>query len=622
MIATAQQVARPSQRAKLDGFGEERKPDGVLKDPFSEDLRRAVPLAREKQEKAANRIYLLHQSRAATVLGLPPVISELLRRVVTIERKSLSQQKISVIESTQAREVLLRFKVEAAEDIAALKLGQLSAADLRLRLRERGLELIKLNSQIGICSRAEISKWRSQLTRSAQGSHPSIDDSVSKFSNEILPRELAEFIERRLEHTEARLSKESEPFILGNMRLIATAMKTIRRQFKVKDWEQDDLYSAGRLALTRAVQGFNPKLGFQFSTYAVDSMKKEMRRVLFDRRNRQSVPVLGSAERRGLLSLSQGVRGDDSDSVLSSLVADKNSEEPSRYTSTADESRHLKRIIESSIACLPDEKTEDLPGGLSPLRQFFGLDAGPIDSIKSLYLALGCSRERAQWLVSKVRGMVVEELGEQYSAPNRKPGLKTHPGVDSPSRGSEEVTNPGGSVATRKRKDDENSQEGIEAVTIIKDEQVVDPKFLAPELPVQRVQTSVSISRQEVAAIKERIAKLRLSFTSQPLRLSPTKELFDATDEYVAELSALRCSTGGALASSEQTSEAAIALKAVHEWIVASWPSNKPERRYGISNEVEMLSMKERAPVSRLLGSLVATQEYLLSIRNLYQKAH
>lgn len=620
MIATAQQVAGLNQKVKSNRLGEERMPGGLLGDPFSEDLRRAVPLERDKQERAAKRIYLLHQSRAATVLGLPPVISELLSRVVAVERSSVSKQKIFLVESTQAREVLLRFKIEAAQDLAALRIGELSAADLRLRLRERGLELIKLNSQIGICSRTEISKWRSRLTRSAERGDSKIVDNVSQFSNESLPRELAEFIERRLDRTEARLSKESEPFILGNMRLIATAMKTIRGQFKVKDWEQEDLYSAGRLALTRAVQGFNPKLGFQFSTYAVDAMKKEMRRVLFDRRNRQSAPVFGSAERRALLSLSQGVSGDNSDSTLSSLVADKNSEDPSRYALSADESRHLKRVIEGSIACLPEEKTKDLSGGLSPLRQFFGLEAGPVNSVKSLYLALGCSRDRAQWLVSRVRGMVVEELGEQYSAPNRKSDLKTHQGIDSPSRGKEEIVNPGRPVATRETRGAGNSKEDIEVVTIIEDPQVAEHKFLAPELSVPKIEALAPISPQEVAALKERIAKLRLSITSQTSRLSPTKELFDSTDKYVAELSVLRRAAGGELALSEQTSEVALALKAAHEWIVASWPSNKPERRYGITNEVEMLAMKEQAPISRLIGSLVATQEYLLLIRNLSQR--
>ncbi len=616
MIATAHQVARPNQQAKFDGFGEDRKPDGVLRDPFSEDLRRAVPLAREKQEKAANRIYLLHQSRAATVLGLPPVISELLRRVVMIERKSVAQQKISVIESTQAREVLLRFKVEAAEDIAALKLGQLSAADLRLRLRERGQELIKLNSRIGICSRAEISKWRSQLARSAQRSDSSIDDNVSKFSDEILPRELAEFLEIRLDRTEARLSKESETFILGNMRLIATAMQTVRRQFKVKKWEQDELYSAGRLALTRAVQGFNPKLGFQFSTYAVKSMTMEMRRVLFDRRNRQSVPVPGSAERRGLLSLSQGVRRDDSGSVLSSLVADKNSEEPSRYTSSADESRYLKQLIERAIACLPDEKTKDLPVGLSPLRQFFGLESGPVNTIKSLSLSLSCSKERALGIVSLVRRRVVEELEDQSGASDRKVALKTHEGTDSASRGKGQIASldvPVGMPQGMNAGD-------IEAEATIEDKEG-SHRPPATEPAAKRIQRSASILLQEGTALKDRIAKLQLIIAPQPSRLSPTKELFDATDEYVAKLSALRGSAGGDLTSTDQTEEVTSVLKAAHQWIVAGWPSNMPEKRYGISNELEMLSMKERAPVSRLLGSLVATQEFLLSIRNLSQKA-
>lgn len=53
-------------------------------------------------------------------------------------------------------------------------------------------------------------------------------------------------------------------------------------RFRSKGIEYDDLYSAGCLGLVKAADGFNPELGFAFSTYAVPAILGEIRRLFRD----------------------------------------------------------------------------------------------------------------------------------------------------------------------------------------------------------------------------------------------------------------------------------------------------------------------------------------------------
>lgn len=53
-------------------------------------------------------------------------------------------------------------------------------------------------------------------------------------------------------------------------------------RFKGRGIEYDDLYSAGCLGLVKAANGFNPDLGFQFSTYAVPAILGEIKRLFRD----------------------------------------------------------------------------------------------------------------------------------------------------------------------------------------------------------------------------------------------------------------------------------------------------------------------------------------------------
>lgn len=70
----------------------------------------------------------------------------------------------------------------------------------------------------------------------------------------------------------------SEQLITENAGLIWS----IARRFTGRGTELDDLYQLGCLGFLKAVEGFNPEYGTQFSTYAVPKISGEIRRFLRD----------------------------------------------------------------------------------------------------------------------------------------------------------------------------------------------------------------------------------------------------------------------------------------------------------------------------------------------------
>ena len=72
--------------------------------------------------------------------------------------------------------------------------------------------------------------------------------------------------------------KAEERLITENSRLIWSVV----RRYVGRGVEQDDLYQLGCIGFLKAIQGFDPAFGTQFSTYAVPKIAGEMRRFLRD----------------------------------------------------------------------------------------------------------------------------------------------------------------------------------------------------------------------------------------------------------------------------------------------------------------------------------------------------
>lgn len=84
--------------------------------------------------------------------------------------------------------------------------------------------------------------------------------------------------EELIKKAQAGDKEASETLVTENAGLIWS----IARRFTGRGTELDDLYQLGCLGFLKAVEGFNPEFGTQFSTYAVPKISGEIRRFLRD----------------------------------------------------------------------------------------------------------------------------------------------------------------------------------------------------------------------------------------------------------------------------------------------------------------------------------------------------
>ncbi len=89
-------------------------------------------------------------------------------------------------------------------------------------------------------------------------------------------------------HEERRLIKESkEKFILSNLKLV----HFIAKKYRKLGLEFLDLVQEGYIGLIKAVEKFNPDLGFKFSTYATWWIKQRIIRAIADHGSLIRIPV-------------------------------------------------------------------------------------------------------------------------------------------------------------------------------------------------------------------------------------------------------------------------------------------------------------------------------------------
>lgn len=74
------------------------------------------------------------------------------------------------------------------------------------------------------------------------------------------------------------VSQSREDMIVGNIALV----HSIAKRFVGRGAEYDDIFQAGCLGLIKAVDGFDEKMGYQFSTYAVPVIMGEIKRIFRD----------------------------------------------------------------------------------------------------------------------------------------------------------------------------------------------------------------------------------------------------------------------------------------------------------------------------------------------------
>lgn len=178
---------------------------------------------------------------------------------------------------------------------------------------------------------------------------------------------------------------------------------SIVRRYSRRHVEMEDLYQLGCLGFLKAVRGFEPDYGTQFSTYAVPKIAGEIRRFLRD---------------DGIVKVSRGVKErafvirQARDALQTALDREPSLSELSAETGIPMEEIAAADLATSSVASLQSESGE---GGTS-LESLLGCD-GPEESLVEKVdlhhaIAMLPERERKIIFLRYYKGLTQEKIAQ------------------------------------------------------------------------------------------------------------------------------------------------------------------------------------------------------------------
>jgi RNA polymerase primary sigma factor len=294
------------------------------------------------------------------------------------------------------------------------------------RLEKAGVKVVETGGLIDI-SKGEVTSKELAEATSFEGEVP---DAVQMYLKEIgktalltkdEERELAKRVEKGEEEARQRLMK-------ANLRLVVSIAK--RYINRTPHLSILDLIQEGNIGLSRAVEKFDYRKGFKFSTYAtwwirqaitraladqsrtvripvhmVETISKytQMRRALIQELGREPLAEEVAAEMgldvdkiRHIQKISQEVLsietpiGDEEDSTLSDFIPDEKNPTPAQLTARA----LLRDLIRDILVDLTEREQKIL-------KMRFGLEDGVTHTLEEVGKAFGVTRERIRQIEAK-----------------------------------------------------------------------------------------------------------------------------------------------------------------------------------------------------------------------------
>ena len=370
-------------------------------------------------------------------------------------------------------------EVELHQDEIALLSKRLADAAQRLGSLQRRSERIK--RRLPISTPRELRSIKRQLSRSAerakletaigmqahdiralvaeyerrQADIRAIEVAFERRADEVLA------MHRRLEDGKYQLKRAKDRLIQANLRLVVS----IAKKYTNRGLHFLDLVQEGNIGLIKAVEKYEYRKGYKFSTYATGWIRQAITRSISDqartirvpvhmteqinkvvRESRQLMQELGReptdeevAERlhwsaarikavkgvaRELISLETPI-GEEEDSILGDFIEDKDVENPS----TTSAFRLLQEQLQQVLSTLPEREQE-------VLRMRFGLEDGYSLTLKETGLYFNVTPERIRQIEKKAfrrlhhpkrRMMLAEYLDDPITALYREDPTPENP---------------------------------------------------------------------------------------------------------------------------------------------------------------------------------------------------
>ncbi|MDP1689286.1 MAG: sigma-70 family RNA polymerase sigma factor [bacterium] len=297
------------------------------------------------------------------------------------------------------------------------------------KLETANIKIVETTQLIDVHSKDEISDKEIEM---AVESVPSeMPDSVQIYLKEIGKTPLLTKDEEKelAKRAEANDEEARQKLIRANLRLVVSIAK--RYVNRSPNLSILDLIQEGNIGLSKAVEKFDYRKGFKFSTYATWWIRQAITRALADQSRTIRIPVhmvetisrYTQAKRRlqqelgrdplaeeiaiemgievdkirhiqkisqDVMSLESPIGDDDEDSTLAEFVPDEKNPSPSQAASNA----LLRDKIDAIITTLSDREQKIL-------AMRFGLDDGVLHTLEEVGKVFGVTRERIRQIEAK-----------------------------------------------------------------------------------------------------------------------------------------------------------------------------------------------------------------------------
>lgn len=267
----------------------------------------------------------------------------------------------------------------------------------------------------------------------------------------LLSTSVLKEVNRAIRSSQAVVNNAKESMISANLRLVVAIAKKYINHGKRNGGhglELNDIVQEGNIGLMRAVEKFEYKRGFKFSTYATWWVRQSITRAIADQGRVIRVPVhmienMHKLERivkeykqkhgkeppiefvakemelpvskvkkiynvvKDPISLETNANGEDDDSTLSDFIEDKNTDNPFEFHAK----KHLRKILKEAVDELPERDAK-------VLYMRFGLDMPSDYTLEEIGDQFGVTRERIRQIEAKALKKIFQtsKYGEDFKA--------------------------------------------------------------------------------------------------------------------------------------------------------------------------------------------------------------